>query len=131
MSATNLELVTYAFLKLNVFDENSSATPEQGVTALNVLNDMMADMAGNGIRLGWYPQTNLAAVSPLQAQDVGPIKYMLCAALSAHYGIPLGELLLTQIGSAFTGLSKRALKYSEADMSELPRTQGLYNGGWY
>lgn len=131
MSATNLELVTYALLKCNVIDENSSPSPEQGVTALNVLNDMMANMAADGIRLGWFPQTNMAAVSPLQAQDVGPIKYMLTASLAAHYGITLGDLLLAEIGQANIRLAKRALKYGEADLSELPRTQGLYNGGWY
>lgn len=131
MSATNFELIQYAFLKCNVISEGDSPSPEQGVTALNVLNDMMANMSKDGIKLNWYPQTNIAAVSPLANEDVGPIKYMLCAALASHYGITLGELLLAEIGQANTRLVKTALRYSEADMSELPRTQGLYNGGWW
>lgn len=130
MSATNLELISYGFLKINVIDGSSSPTPEQGVIGLNVLNDMMASMSKDGIKLGWYPQTNLAATSPLQNEDVGPVKYLLCAALAAHYGINLSELLLAEIGQANTRLVKTALKYSEADMSELPRQQGLYNNGW-
>lgn len=131
MSATNLELITYALLKCNVIDENSSPSAEQGVTALNVLNDTLANAAADGIHLGWYPQTNIAAVSPLQNQDVGPIKLVLAAALAAHYGIELGEVLMTQIGAAVTRLEKRALKYSEADMSEVPRPEGpwWYGGG--
>lgn len=128
MSATNLELVTYAFLKCNVVSESESPSPEQGVTGLNVLNDMMADMSKDGIKLGWYPQTNLAATSPLQNEDIGPIKYMLCASLAGHYGIELSQLLLSEVGKAYTRLAKTALKYSEADMSELPRSQGLYGG---
>jgi hypothetical protein len=131
VSATNLELVTYAMLKINIFDENSAPSPEQGVTALNVLNDMMADMSKDGIKLGWYPQTSLAATSPLQNEDIGPVKLLLCSMLAAHYGITLGELLLAEVGKAYTRLAKTALKYSEADLSELPRTQGLFNGGWY
>jgi hypothetical protein len=131
MSATNLELVAYAFLKCNVIDENSSPSPEQGATGLNVLNDMMASMSADGIRIGWYPQTNLANTSPLQNQDVGPIKYMLTAALAAHYGITLGELLIAEIAAAATRLAKRALRYSEADLSELPRPQGTFGSGWY
>jgi hypothetical protein len=131
MSATNLELVTYAFLKCNVIDENSSPSPEQGITGLNVLNDMMADMQANGINVGWYPQTNIANTSPLQNQDVGPIKHILAGALASHYGITLGELLLSEIAAAGTRLAKRALQYSEADLSELPRTQGIFNAGWY
>lgn len=131
MSAKNLELLQYAFLKCNVFDEGGSPSPEQGVTGLNVLNDMMANMSKDGIKLGWYPQTDLSETAPLQNEDIGPIKYMLCAALASHYGIELGQLLLAEIGQANTRLVKTALKYSEADLSELPRTQGLYNGGWY
>lgn len=131
MSATNQELINYAFLKCNVIDESSSPSAEQGVVGLNVMNDMLANMSKDGIKLGWYPQTNMAATSPLQNEDVGAIKYLLCAALAAHYGITLSELLLAEIGQSYTRLVKSALKYSEADMSELPRTQGLYNGGWY
>lgn len=131
MSATNQELINYAFLKCNVISESESPSAEQGVTGLNVLNDMMANTAADGVHLGWYPQTNMAAVSPLQAQDVGPIKYLLCAALAAHYGIELSQLLMAEIGQANTRLVKRALKYSEADMSELPRAQGIFNGGWF
>lgn len=131
MSATNLELITYAFLKCNVISESEAPSAEQGVTGLNILNDMLADMSKDGIKLGWYPQTNIAATSPLQAEDVGPIKYLLCASLAAHYGIQLSELLLAEIGKAYVRLVKTALKYSEADMSEMPRAQGLYGGGWF
>lgn len=131
MSATNLELLQYALLKCNVIDETQVPSAEQGVTALNVLNDMMASMSADGVKIGWYPQTNIANVSPLQNQDVGPIKYLLCAALAAHYGIPLGPELVAQIGAAGIRLAKTSLRYSEADLSELPRTQGIYNGGWY
>lgn len=131
MSATNLELVTYALLKCNVIDENSSPSPEQGVTALNVLNDTMANAAADGVRVGWYPQTNLAAVSPLQNQDVGPVKYVLTAALAAHYGIELSQELAAQIGAAVVRLEKRALRYAEANLSDLPRPQGPWNQGWY
>ena len=131
MSATNLEILQYALLKLNVIDENSSPSAEQGITGLNVLNDTMASAAADGIHIGWYPQTSLAAVSPLQNQDIGPIKLVLTSALAAHYGLQIGEVLMAQIGAAVTRLQKSALKYSEADLSEVPRTQGLFNGGWF
>lgn len=129
MSATNLELVTYAFLKINIISESQSPSAEQGVTGLNVLNDTLANAAADGVHLGWFPQTNLASVSPLQNQDVGPVKLVLAAALAAHYGIALSPELTAQIGAATTRLEKKALKYSEADMSELPRAQGPY--WWY
>jgi hypothetical protein len=131
MSATNLELVTYAYLKANVIDETQSPSAEQGVVGLNILNDMMANMAADGIMVGWFPQTNLAATSPLQNQDIGPVKYLLTAALAAHYGIQLGEILLAEIVAAGTRLAKKALLYGEANLSDLPRPQGPWNQGWY
>jgi len=124
MSATNYELVQFAALKINLIDENSSPSAEQGVTALNVLNDMMANIAADGVHIGWYPQTNAADTSPLQNEDVGPVKYLLCAALASHYGIVLAPLLIAEIESAWTRLVKRAMKEGEADLSELPRAQG-------
>lgn len=131
MSATNLELITYACLKNNIIDETQTPSAEQGVTALNVLNDMMANMSADGVKIGWYPQTSMTAISPLQNQDVGPVKYLLTAALAAHYGIQLGPVLIAEIVAAGTRLAKTSLRYSEADLSELPRPAGLYNGGWY
>jgi hypothetical protein len=131
VSATNLELCQYAGLKLNIIDENSSLSPEQGVTALNVLNDMLASMSADGIKLNWYPQTNMAAISPLRNQDVGPVKLLLAAALAAHYGITLGPLLIAEIEGAYTRLMKSALRYSEADLSELPKPQGTFGSGWF
>jgi hypothetical protein len=132
MSATNLEIVTYAYLKINAISEDQSPSAEQGVVGLNVLNDTLSSMAADGLHIGWYPQTDLAATAPLRIQDVGPVKYLLSGALAAHYGIELAPLLLGEIANAATRLVKRALRYSEADMSELPRAQGNRwgSGGW-
>jgi hypothetical protein len=131
MSATNLELVQYALLKINVISEDQAPTAEQGVTALNVMNDTLASMAADGIHLGWFPQTDLAATSPLKTEDVGPVKLRLAAAMASHYGIQLGDVLKAEILGAITRLEKRALRYSEADLSELPRPNGVFVGGWY
>jgi hypothetical protein len=131
MSATNLEIVTFAFLKCNVIDEGSSPSPEQGVVGLTTLNDMLADYAADGIHLGWYPQTNLAVTSPLQSKDVDAVKLGLTAKIAAHYGIDLAPLLLAQITEAKTRLFKRALRQGLADLSDLPRPQGIFTGGWY
>ena len=131
MSATNLELVQYALLKLNVNAEAALPSAEQGVVCLNVCNDMMANMSANGIKLGWFPQVNLQDISPLKNQDVGPVKLLLCASLAAHYGITANELLLAEIEGAGLSLAKRALRYTEADLSELPRAQGIFNSGWF
>ena len=130
MSALNLEVVTYALQKIGVVDETQSPTAEQGITALIVLNDQLADQAADGMRLGWYPQTNLAATAPLKDADIGPVKFMLARWLSSHYGITItNPVLLADIADAERRLTKRTLKYFESDLSELPRAQGGPAGG--
>jgi hypothetical protein len=90
---------------------------------------MVAAWTIDGIQINWYPQTDLAATAPVQAKDVEAVKLGLTARLAAHYGIELGALLVAQIQDSYGRLLKRSLRYSDADLSELPRASG-YGLGW-
>jgi hypothetical protein len=128
--ALNQEIVNFAFWKLNVVDETQVPTAVQASTGLTVLNDMLANQAADGMRLGWWPQTNLAATAPLRASDIEGVKYMLTRALAAHYGITLkDQLLIALINDAERQLTKRSLRYMESDLGELQRAQGGPWGG--
>lgn len=132
MSASNLEIVTYAYMKLGVVDENSSPSNEQGVVGLNVLNDLLLNEAADGLRLGWWKQTNLAATAPLKDSDIYGVKLLLAIALASHYGISIEQnnpKLIADAAEAKRQLVKRSLLYSEADFSELSRPQGGPWGG--
>lgn len=132
MSASNLELITYAYMKIGVVDETSSPSNEQGVVGLNVLNDYLLNEAADGLRLGWWKQTSLSATAPLKDSDIYGVKLLLAVALAAHYGITLEKdnpKLLADAEEAKRQLVKRALLYSEADFSELSRPQGGPWGG--
>ena len=133
MSATNLELVTFAFQKIGVVDETKAPSPEQGAVALIVLNDMLMNEAADGMNLGWYPQTDLAATAPLRLQDIHGVKHLLARTLAAHYGLAIKDpVLLAEINKAEAQLVKRYAPYFENDFSELPRAQaGPWAGpGW-
>lgn len=135
--AQNLEIIQYALLKCNVIDENSSPSAEQGLTGLNVLNDMLLNEQADGLNLGWFKQTNLAANAPLRDADVYGVKMLLTRALSAHYGIVLEPPLADtpgmpgsgEISKAYTQLIKRSLRMTECDLGELSRPQGGPWGG--
>jgi len=132
MSASNLEVITYAYQKLGVIDENSSPSNEQGVVGLNVLNDYLLNEAADGLRLGWWKQTSLAATAPLKDSDIWGVKLLLAVALAAHYGISLEQTnpkLILDAQEAKRQLVKRSILYSEADFSELSRPQGGPWGG--
>ncbi len=128
--ATNLEIITFAYQKIGVIDENSSPSNEQGQVALTVLNDYLLNEAADGMRLGWFPQTQMNAIAPLRAEDVHGVKMLLCNQLAVHYGITIqNPSLMQEIQTAKTQLVKRSLRYSEADFSELSRPQGGPWGG--
>jgi hypothetical protein len=128
--ATNLELITYAYQKLGVIDENSSPSNEQGQVGLTVLNDYLLNEGADGMRLGWFTQSNIAANAPLRPEDVHGVKMLLCKQLAAHYGITITNPgLLEEIIEAKRQLVKRSLRYSEADFTELSRPQGGPWGG--
>ena len=129
--ATNLELVSYAFWKIGVVDENQSPSAQQGVIGLTTANDFFLNEAADGMRIGWYKQTDLLATSPLRDSDVGPAKSLLAGALAAHYGITIqaGTELAAEISEARRVLTKRSLRYFESDLGELQRPQGGPWGG--
>lgn len=130
MSASVLEIITYAYQKIGVIDENSSPSNEQGQVGLTVLNDYLLNEAADGMRLGWWKQTSMAATAPLRDSDIHGVKMLLAKQLAAHYGIVIeNPHLLEEIAEAKRQLVKRSILYSEADFSELSRPQGGPWGG--
>lgn len=127
---TNFDLISYAYQKIGVIDENSSPTNEQGIVGLSVLNDYLLNEAADGMRLGWFTQYSLQNCCPLRPEDVFGVKILLAMALAAHYGITIqNPQLLEAAQTVKTQLVKRSIRYSEADFSELSRPQGGPWGG--
>lgn len=128
--ATNQEIITFAYQKIGVIDENSSPSAEQLQVAITVLNDYLLNQNADGLRLGWFTQTQVSANAPLRPEDVHGVKMLLAKQLAAHYGIAIqNPVLLDEMQKAETQLVKRSIRYSEADFSELPRPQGGPWGG--
>lgn len=126
--ATNRDIITAAFRKLNIVDENEQPSAEQGVQALETLNDMMADMAKDGIRLGWYPQADLNATAPIAAENLRAIKYCLMVELGGDYDIVVPDYVRETARNTLARLAKSAQRYFESDLSGLPSSDAHY--GW-
>lgn len=130
MSTSNQAIITEAFQKIGVIDENSSPSAEQLAQAFTILNDGLNNENADGLRLGWFTQTNVAATAPLRDEDIYGVKLWLCERLAAHYGITIqNPILLEEIKSAITQLVKRSVRYFESDFTELSRPQGGPWGG--
>lgn len=135
MSQTVLQIVTEAFQLAGIVDETQSPSAEQGVNGLTVLNDMLANEAADGLRIGWYPQTALSNTAPLRDSDIYGVKLMLAIALAPRYGIDLSKdnpVLVAEAVEAIRQLTKRSLRYFESDLGELQRPQaGPWGGAGY
>jgi hypothetical protein len=137
MSSTIQAIITEAFQTIGVVADGRSPTATQSQVALTVLNDRLLSEQRDGWRLGWFPQTNVAATAPLRDEDIGEVKLVLASWLAPKYGveIPVPQdptdpaALANQIRDAFRKLTKRSLAYTECDLGELSRAQGGPWGG--
>lgn len=80
------EIVTQALQALGVVAETESASAEQVATGLTMLNNMMADMAGDGVNVGFVAQSDPSA-------DVG---------IGMEYRLALVNILAVYLSSVYT-----------------------------
>jgi len=137
VSSTIQAIITEAFQTIGVVADGRQPTNTQSQVALTVLNDRIMSQQPDGWRLGWFPQTNVAATAPLRDEDIGEVKLCLAAWLAPKYGVTIPEApdpndpsaLANQIKDAFRMLTKRSIAYTECDLGELSRAQGGPWGG--
>jgi hypothetical protein len=123
MTQTVLQVVTDAYRRSNIVDQISVPSAEQGAVGLSLLNDMLADMAADGVRLGWFPQTSLTNQAPLKDMDLRPVKWLLAAEIMSFFGITPTPIQTAEITSANNKLAKRAINYFESSLTGLPWAQ--------
>lgn len=127
MSVTNLQIITDGYLVLTIIDENEVPTAEQAQVGLTVLNEFLANLQADGIRVGWFPQTDLTVTAPLQDEDIRNVKLMFMGELARRYGIDLSAErpdLADEIDSAVRNQAKRSIEYFDVDLTGLPFSQG-------
>jgi len=137
VSSTNQAIITEAFQTIGVVADGRQPTSSQSQTALTIMNDRILSEQRDGWRLGWFPQTSVAATAPLRDEDIGEIKLVLAGWLAPKFGVTIpptadpsdDSSLSNQIKNAFRKLTKRSLQYTECDLGELSRPQGGPWGG--
>lgn len=124
---TNRELITAALRMLSVLDADQTASNEDAALGLDQLNDLMVDLAGEGIDLGFPPQDNVSDDFPLADSEAAAIKPLLAIHLFTFY--PSANVPPTLPVRA-DGCKQRLLREAvlanmeEADMSNLPGGEG-------
>ena len=118
--ATNLDIITTAFRILNVTNENEPISSELAAEGLEAMNDLLAAWEKTGIELGYFPQTNLAGISPLEDSDLRGVKYNLAVELAGRKGSPITEATIFVARDSKEDLSKGTAEIIENSFDHLP-----------
>jgi hypothetical protein len=83
---TYAEFIGDALRKIGVLSEGQEASPEQGADGLVTFNEMMGELAGDGVDVGFAPQSSGTGTLLIPWEDRQAIKYALCVKLATDYG---------------------------------------------
>lgn len=139
MTKTNQQIITEAFTTIGVVADGKQPTPSQSARGIDTLNDNLLTQQRDGWQLGWFPQgvADLTRIAPLRDEDINDVILCLGSWLAPKFGVKIEPdpdptnpgSLANQIKWAFDRLTKRSLRYTEADFGELSRAQGGPWGG--
>lgn len=90
MSRTNLQVITDSLRLVGILGEIDTPSNEDAQEALRRLNDMVLGWERhNGVRLGFYPQTNLASNIPIDDEYFEDVTALLAKKLAPYWGFTL------------------------------------------
>ena len=123
--STNADYFKFALQKIGILAEGESVSAEQGADMLVVLNDMMDGLLGEGIDVGFAPQTSTTDEPDFQEGYKETIKCMLAIKAAAHFEVSLDAISPETIATAERGHNRmlREAIYKEAiprDFDHLP-----------
>ena len=119
---TGNDLIEPALRLLTVLDEIQNASAEQSATGLVVLNDLMADLAGDGVDLGYAPQSDPNADIGINIEQRQSLKYLLAVFLAPIYEKPITPVVASGATMGRNKLLRDAIyrTRTEATMTHAP-----------
>ncbi len=125
--ATNRKLIEAALKLIGVTDAEQTANISDATLGLEELNNLMSDLAGEGIDLAFPPQDQLSDEFPMDEQVYGQIKPILAMYLLTSFpGSTPAPMLPERASAAKQRLLLNSVlgNIQEADTSFLPRGAG-------
>jgi hypothetical protein len=127
---TNIEIIEDAMRAIGVLAETESASANQGALGLRRMNDLMAYWEGEGVDLGYPPQTSTTADSPLTITVTLAVKYNLAVMLCADYERSVPPVVASLASSSWYSLLR---KYAidarvESKLDLLPKGEAWASG---
>lgn len=107
---TNLELITTAFRKVGMLDENESPSAEQGQVGLRLLNQLLAAWAEDGLAFpSWFPQTALSDTLPLPDWAERAVTAALSIEIASEYDRPVTDALAVVASNSYDALLRKRM----------------------
>ena len=128
---TVVDFITDVLRQLAIISEIETPSAEQGQDAVTKLNELMAELAEDGIDRGYNPKATSAEDIVLPDGDKAGVKALLGTRLCEGYGLPVPPVM----GALAVAWYNRALRESlhasmQANRSDAPTSQNngyVYN----
>lgn len=114
---------------LRIIAEGEEMSADQARDALEVMNDMLHGLKGEGIDLG-YANITLDDDLPLPREHIKPVRFLLAVDLAAEYGSNLTPEVATtaQDGKTILQAAYRRIETLKTDRALHSRLYRRYNG---
>lgn len=114
---------------LGVIAEGATPTPEQGETMLAVLNDMMEDLAADGIDLAFNPQNSTTDTLSIPEGHKQAIKYLLAVHAAPHFEMDIPPSVAAIAQNGYSRLLRLAVQSNmqARDFDHLPMSRRRLN----
>ena len=120
--ATNSEVIEKSLRLIGVLQEGETPSAEQGADALETMNDLFMEWDADGIDIGYFPQTDLTADSPIYSDTMQAAKYNFAMALAGEYRIEPPSTVIIIASKGYNRLLRDSIngQMKEAEMDHLP-----------
>lgn len=120
--ATNSEVIEKSLRLIGILQEGETPSAEQGADGLGTMNDLFMEWDGDGIDIGFYPQTDLTAESPIYADCMQAANYNLAIAFSGEYRVEPPATVVIIASKGYNRLLRDSIngQMKEAEMDHLP-----------
>jgi hypothetical protein len=91
--STNSDFFKDALGLIGILAEGETPSADQGATMLTVLNDMMEDLAADGIDLAFNPQSLTTDTLSIPEGHKQAVKYLLAVHAAPHFEVDIPPIV--------------------------------------
>jgi hypothetical protein len=110
--STNQAIIDQALGELGIVEAGDSANATDSATALNTLNNLMAQWAENSRDLDWFPQDDLTAEAPLERWTLAGVISSLAIECAPEFRVPVNADLMAKAERGVTTITNRLINTS-------------------